>query len=294
MLRTPDELEGRGPFYKLTNLRECHNGLQYAYGLNKDPMPFAPEGACQAGGMYFFAHDQIHLFVKYSCEPAWMREVTFTSDSQIWEEQDKFKTNEFVLGPRRPFELSDKQWLQAVQSMGDSLRWAPKQTRTPALCLAAVQKNGRALAHVKAQTPEICLAAVQQNGRALAHVKDQTPALQMAAVLENGCALLEVREQTFEICMAAVNREGYALQYVKAQTPEICLAAVQQNCLALRYVHEQTPALCLAAVHKYWRALCHVNEQTPELCMEAVRQHPLAECFVRDKTMIDKKRKEPE
>ena len=44
--------------------------------------------------------------------------------------------------------------------------------QTPEICLAAVKRNGYALAFVKEQTKEICLEAVKQNGYALRYVKD--------------------------------------------------------------------------------------------------------------------------
>ncbi len=91
--------------------------------------------------------------------------------------------------------------------------------QTPENCIAAVQKDSRALQYVKEQTREICLAAVQKDGYALQYVKEQTP----------------------EICLAAVQQNGTILNYVKEQTPEICMAAIQQNYLAYKYVKEKTP-----------------------------------------------------
>jgi hypothetical protein len=39
-------------YLKVTNSAENHNGLQYMDGLNVDPVPFAKEGSCCAGGGY--------------------------------------------------------------------------------------------------------------------------------------------------------------------------------------------------------------------------------------------------
>lgn len=50
-------------YLKITNLNECHNGLQYQDGLIIDPIPFEKEGSCCPGGIYFTTPEYICNFM---------------------------------------------------------------------------------------------------------------------------------------------------------------------------------------------------------------------------------------
>lgn len=251
-LLTPADIVSYGPFYKLTKRSEEHYGLQYETGLIRDPVPFNPSGECSAGGMYFFARHQLIHFSKYFCYPYWIREVTFTENSKIWQEQDKFKTDEFILGERQLFWLPPDLCQMAVNLYYSSLRHVEHQT--PEMCLSAVKQDGYALEYIENQTPEICMAAVQQNGHTVDYVKHQTPEICLAAVRQNGNALQYVKKQTPEICMAAVQKSWMALQYVRKhlRTPELCFAAVQQSNYALEWTRVNQPELYTVYVQGIW------------------------------------------
>lgn len=192
MLRTQDEISGDGPFYKLLNESEQHYGMKYATGVNTDVLPFNPSGVCSSGGLYFFSRRQFVSFW-WHVPPenvVWLRMVSFTPNSLIWDEGDKMKTNEFVLGERQLFFIPDDLCLAAVQDYGMALQFVKEQTSE--ICLAAVRQTGRSLQFVKAKTPEICLEAVRNFGRALEFVKDPT----------------------YEMCVYAIQNDLDALQFV--------------------------------------------------------------------------------
>ena len=193
-------------FVRLTIEDENHNGFQYKTGLNIDTLPFNPIGNCTPGGLYFCEMKYFPIFLEYNdkiCKK--IRSVQIPDDSLVYIEDNKYKTDKFILG-------------EAKEIYTDLN-----------LCLEAVKYNGLVLHHIKEQTLEICLEAVKQNGYALQFVKEQTPEICMEAVKKNGIALQFVKEQTPEICIEAVKQNGYALQYVKEQTPEICMEAVKNN-----------------------------------------------------------------
>ena len=93
--------------YRLTNINELHNGLQYHDGIVEDPLSFQPTGNCSAGGMYFFDETQLHLYNKYVENAYWIREVQLLPDSRVYAETDKYKTDKFVLKPRKLFDFND-------------------------------------------------------------------------------------------------------------------------------------------------------------------------------------------
>jgi hypothetical protein len=88
-------------YYKILNKEECHNGLQYKDGLNEDPLPFAEDGSCVAGGIYFASKD-IFAFLGYG---PWIREVTIPDDARMVKDpgrgSEKFRANKVILGSRR-------------------------------------------------------------------------------------------------------------------------------------------------------------------------------------------------
>ncbi len=87
-------------FYKITNEKECHQGLQYHDGLVKDILPFNPYGDCTSGGIYFSSED-ILCFLAYG---PWLREVTIPKDARVYENPGspkKWKADQVRLGPRR-------------------------------------------------------------------------------------------------------------------------------------------------------------------------------------------------
>ena len=220
-------------FVRLTNENENHNGFQYKTGLNIDIITFNPIGECNPGGLYFCEFLNFPSFLEYNnkiCKN--IRKVKIPDDARIYIENNKYKTNKFILE-----EAKD------IYSDSD-------------LCLKVVKHNGIVLNCVKEQTYEICLEAVKQNGLALQYVKEQTREICLEAVKQNGLALQYVKEQTREICLEAVKQNGFALDYVKEQTLEICLEAVKENGYSLYYVKEQTREICLTASKHISLILC--------------------------------------
>ena len=238
-------------FVKLTNGDEYHNGYQFQTGLNVDSIPFAPQGSCQAGGIYFCLLQNMSMWLDYARSPmVYVRWVTIPDDALIWVEKNKFKADMVILSER--------------QKIGDLKEWEDAE-----YCLEAVRWNDTSLQYVLEQTPEICLEAVGQNTYALQYVNKQTAELCLEAVRRNGLALQYVKEQTPELCLEAVKKNGYALEFVREQTPELCLEAVKENSRALRYVKEQTQEICLAAVKQNRYVWEYVKEKTPKLHLAA-------------------------
>ena len=87
-------------FYKITNEKERHNGMQYKGGMNVDIIPFNPSGTCTRGGIYFSRED-ILAFIDYG---PWIRKVTIPEGEKIYEnprEPKKWKAHKVILGERQ-------------------------------------------------------------------------------------------------------------------------------------------------------------------------------------------------
>ena len=92
---------------------------------------------------------------------------------------------------------------------GFAVQHLPNELKTEALCLAAVQQDGRTLAYVPdaLKTETLCLAAVQQDGYTLQYVPDaqKTEALCLAAAQQDGGALAYVPDALRDKVQAELN-----------------------------------------------------------------------------------------
>jgi len=225
---TPEELLNiypDGEFYRLTNEEELHKKILYKTGINTDILPFNPKGECEPGGMYFFHISQLHMYKKYCSDIEFIRKVSFTENSKIYVERDKFKTNEFVLGEREIFD--EQKYI---------VDWINKSEER---CKIVVQQNGISLRYIHNQTDELCRLAVQQDGYALQFVKNKTDELYKLAVQQDGNALRFIENQTDELCRLAAQKNCFALQFVENKTDELCRLASKQNKTAMEYIKYQ-------------------------------------------------------
>ena len=117
-------------FWKLTNENECHHSYQYHDGLNVDPVPFAGDGDCVPGGLYYAGRDVL----AFCAGMTWVREATVPAGAR-WVRNpgsglEKFRADRLDLGPRRPlWNAGTLQWLVAHGAdvhacEDDALRWA--------------------------------------------------------------------------------------------------------------------------------------------------------------------------
>ena len=199
-------------FYKLTTETENHNGFKFKDGLNTDIHPINTNN-CSEGGLYFTDENNISRWMWYGNKiMKWIREVEILNDSLIFVENDKYKTDKFI--------LKQKKYLYEDEE----------------ICNSAVQQNGNSLKYVKNQTEELCKIAVQQNGNSLKYVENQTEEICKLAVQNNCYAIKHMKYQTEEICKLAVQQNGNSLKFIKNQTEEICKLAAQQNKKSCKYI----------------------------------------------------------
>ena len=119
-------------YIKITNAKEYHHGLQYQDGLNIDPVPFAKEGSCVPGGIYFTTPEFISYFIDMGI---YIREVTIPEDAEMVKDPkgNKWRASKVILGPRKDLsELETWKWLvengSNIHACGDyALRYTSMQ-----------------------------------------------------------------------------------------------------------------------------------------------------------------------
>lgn len=87
-------------YFKITNFRETHYGLEYKDGFNRDPIPFSNTGSCVPGGLYFASKKYIHRFYDFG---VWIRPVSLPLDNpdfKMVSDGNKFRANMINLGKR--------------------------------------------------------------------------------------------------------------------------------------------------------------------------------------------------
>jgi hypothetical protein len=178
-----------GPWYKLLNPNLVHFGVEYQEGLNVDPVPFNPNGDCEAGGLYFCHFDFIARW-RQNLNWTYIANVTLPEDARVYVEPcgTKLKADRIELSNIRPL----SEFLATVN-----------ENRLQQM----VEENPWLLEHITRQTEWMCLTAVRSRGYLLRYVRQQTDAIRMAAVNQDPWALKWADPQTPELCREAVARD---------------------------------------------------------------------------------------
>ena len=96
----------RKTYYKITNKKENHYGLQYNNGLVIDHQKFNtnPKNSCVKGGIYFTTKEYLHEFFKYGC---WIRPIKIPSDARVVLDStnNKYRADKLFFKPRKNFDF---------------------------------------------------------------------------------------------------------------------------------------------------------------------------------------------
>jgi len=101
----PKEPDRDKTYWKVTNDKECHYGLQYRTGLIVDPKPFNdnPNESCVEGGIYFTTKEYIHRFFWIGTN---LRQIKIPKNASVVLnlEGDKYRADKVILGEKRDLE----------------------------------------------------------------------------------------------------------------------------------------------------------------------------------------------
>lgn len=181
-------------FVKMTNTDERHGAMKYETGLNTDCVPFDWTGECKTGGLYFTEESRIPDFLYWGEN---VRKVTVPDSALVYIEENKYKTNKFILGEKETLEkyLSSKDGYQLFKMLQrDWLILHYINDRPEDFYINVVESMPNSLCVIKNQTKEICMAAVQKNPATIIFVKNQTKELCKAAYLKNRETIRFVRD----------------------------------------------------------------------------------------------------
>ena len=241
-------------FYKVLDSSLSNRKFQYKVGLNVYEKPVGKKS-----GFHFCKKKDIGYWLRLYADPV-ICEVDLCSNSVVFKERRKLKTDRFVL--KNPDPVKEFMGKQDEDTLMDY-----------------VYDDGLALKYIENQTPDLCLFAVRQNGRAIQFVKEPSSVLNLEAVRQSGQALKYISLQTISLCMQSVKTNGLSLRYVLNKNPSLCMMAVHNNGLALQYIEEQTPYVCKMAVEQNGHALRFVKNQTAEIVNAAIAQNPLSKIW---------------
>jgi len=98
----PKEPDRDKTFWKVTNSKEYHHGLQYSTGLVIDPIPFNdnPNESCVEGGIYFTTKEYIHRFFWIGHN---LRPVKIPKDARVVLDPsgDKYRADKLVFKEKK-------------------------------------------------------------------------------------------------------------------------------------------------------------------------------------------------
>lgn len=177
-----NKLIGNKTLYRFTYTDEVHNFLHYADGLNIDFLEFYPHGSCEKGGMYFIDEtvlDEYLTPVEYKLSFGiwkWIREVEIPDDARVYVDNQKYKTDRFILKPR--CSISDFRFKDSIINIINFEKYPTAlyfvENQNYEMCKIAVSSNPLSIIFVKDQTIELCELAVSKNPKAISFVKKQT------------------------------------------------------------------------------------------------------------------------
>ena len=128
-------------FYKIFTNDLLHSDYQCVNGINISSQTLNDDGTYTNNGIYFIETKKIPLWIGNNPEKKYIVKVDVLDDSQIYVENDKFKTDKFSIDLSTKCEIKDFSY------------WNNSD-----FCKLAVQQNGLALCYVKNPTEEICSA----------------------------------------------------------------------------------------------------------------------------------------
>ncbi len=92
-------------YYKITNEKENHNGLQYHDGLVVDPNEFNkdPKKQHEENGIYFTTKELLHEFFMYGC---WIRPISIHEDANVIldPQGDRYRADKVIFEDRKTFD----------------------------------------------------------------------------------------------------------------------------------------------------------------------------------------------
>ena len=148
-------------FYKILKNDLIHFGHEYVNGINICAEKFNSNGECSSGGLYFTELNKVPMWLKYTSNLTYIVKVEILDDSLIYVENDKFKTDKFLIHLSAKCEIQNFPYWNnydfyklAVQQNCITLQYVKPELQTEELCMVAVQKYSLALQYVK---PELQL-----------------------------------------------------------------------------------------------------------------------------------------
>jgi len=83
--------------YKILTNTMIHNTFLYKMGINELTDTFVYSSDCLSGGFYFCEYKDIYKWIDYKDDLKYICEVQLLSDSKIVKQNDKIKTDKFIL-----------------------------------------------------------------------------------------------------------------------------------------------------------------------------------------------------
>src|SRR5579872_410359 len=287
-----NKLCGKMKLVKLTNETENHNGFQFQDGVNVDNVPFNPSGQCSKGGIYFIDSTAINRWRSYSNvgKMIYIRNVSIPDDARVYIEEEKFKTNKIILGPKMIIEnyLEDPYYLEDPEN----------------LCFVKYKKSeygsirpyiDESLINEDILTKEICMIAVRRWYFALSHIPEHMRDIDICteAFKQNIYALhyIPTDLKTKEICISALEKDHNLIKHIPEHllTEDMYLRAILTNGESLKYVpnHMKDKNMCLIALNTYARAIEYIPETIldKEICIVALEKSTYIISYIPDRLM---------
>ena len=229
---------------------KIHNDYEWHEGVNVDPLPFNPSGACQHGGLYFTTPEWVLKFRHRSEEldDHYIGQIQLDNDEAVWQEKTytgqwshyfyKWKAHTVTLvNMTKISDMSDAEYYDLIGHR--ILKKSPEpydKLKQHEQWLNLISHKPKALKYVRHQTQEICLTAVNFKRSTIKHVKARYLPQCLAIIVRDGHFTPRVF-QSVSVLKTILANDGMRLSQIPSdvKTQEMVDIAVANNPEAARY-----------------------------------------------------------
>ena len=194
-------------FIKILNAEENHHGFQYKEGLNT--CPYFDTTTNSNNGFHFIDLKHWLDWANYGDHYREVLSCDIVVPVECW---SQWKTNEFVLGPRKEF----KAFFKTEDEKFNAVLTNPKtfefiENPSESVQRIALQRRGCFIQYIENPSEEMKLMAVTRDGLAIQYIESPSEEMKLAAVCQNGNAIKFIENPSIEIKVGAVKENRDAL-----------------------------------------------------------------------------------
>lgn len=266
------EFDYGGTYYKVVGAN--HGGAKYAIGINRDPLPFNPNGSCEQGGIYFITAERVCEYYNQSYGEN-IAELRIPLGTPVYKDPDgnKWKTPIIdILRIIQPHDFAGD--IDLTTKFGllfsrEKIAFLFSDQKDEQRNIDKLIENSSLFKFLANKTASICKLAVHLNGDNVKYVPEEflTETMCIQAAKRGSLGRIPINRITQEVCDAAVtnSRNQFDEYPEQFRTEDMCVKIVPYVGIHQMPESHRTEAVCLASVQICRNNIKYVPQHIREL-----------------------------